>query len=70
MNNKMYMNAEEVAEALGISVAFAYKIMRELNAELKQKGYIVVSGRVNRQYFLERTCDQALLCFRLVSVIC
>lgn len=56
MNDKMYMNAEEVAEAMGISVAFAYKIMRELNAELKQKGYIVVSGRVNRQYFLERTC--------------
>ena len=41
---------------MGISVAFAYKIMRELNAELKQKGYIVVSGRVNKQYFLERTC--------------
>ena len=56
MKDKMHMNAEEVAEAMGISVAFAYKIMRELNAELKQKGYIVVSGRVNRQYFLERTC--------------
>ena len=56
MKDKMYMNAEEVAETMGISVAFAYKIMRKLNAELKQKGYIVVSGRVNKQYFLERTC--------------
>lgn len=56
MNDKLYLNAEEVAETMGISVAFAYKIMRELNAELKQKGYIVVSGRVNKQYFLERTC--------------
>ena len=56
MSEKLYLNAEEVAETMGISVAFAYKIMRELNAELKQKGYIVVSGRVNKQYFLERTC--------------
>ncbi|MBR5363546.1 MAG: DNA-binding protein [Oscillospiraceae bacterium] len=56
MSKKLYLNAEEVAETMGISVAFAYKIMRELNAELKQKGYIVVSGRVNKQYFLERTC--------------
>ena len=53
---KIYMTAQEVADAMGISVAFAYKIMRDLNAELKQKGYIVVSGRVNRQYFMERTC--------------
>ena len=56
MNEKLYMNAQEVAEAMGISVAFAYKIIRNLNAELKQKGYITVSGRVNRQYFMERTC--------------
>ena len=53
---KIYMTAAEVADAMGISVVFAYKIMRDLNAELKQKGYIVVSGRVNRQYFMERTC--------------
>ena len=56
MSEKLYLNADEVAETMCISVAFAYKIMRELNAELKQKGYIVVSGRVNKQYFLERTC--------------
>lgn len=56
MSEQLYLTAPEVADALRISVAFAYKIMRDLNAELKQKGYIVVSGRVNRQYFLERTC--------------
>jgi hypothetical protein len=56
MSEQLYLTAPEVAEAMRISVAFAYKIMRELNAELKQKGYVVVSGRVNRQYFLERTC--------------
>ena len=56
MSDKLYMNAQEVADAMGISIAFAYKIMRDLNAELKKKGFIVVSGRVNRQYFMERTC--------------
>ena len=56
MSEQLYLTAPEVAESLRISVAFAYKIMRDLNAELKQKGYIVISGRVNKQYFLERTC--------------
>lgn len=57
MNEKLYMNAQEVAEAMGISVAFAYKIIRNLNAELKQKGFITVSGRVNRQYFMAKSLD-------------
>ena len=41
---------------MGISVAYAYKIIRELNGELRKKGFITISGRVNRQYFIERTC--------------
>ncbi|HAG13925.1 MAG TPA: DNA-binding protein [Ruminococcus sp.] len=56
MSDNLFLTAPEVAKMLGISVAFAYKIMRDLNEELKAKGFIVVSGRVNRQYFLERTC--------------
>ena len=32
------------------------KIMRKLNAELDEQGYITVSGRINRKYFMERTC--------------
>ena len=57
MSEKLYLNAEEVAETMGISVAFAYKIMRELNAELKQKGYIVVSGRVTGCF-----CSPSIVC--------
>ena len=41
---------------MGISKAYAYKIMRKLNAELDEQGYITVSGRINRKYFMERTC--------------
>lgn len=49
-----FLRAEEVAEILGVSVSFAYKVIRQLNDELKAKGYITVSGRVNREYFFER----------------
>lgn len=59
MTEKLYMSVEEVAEAMGVSVSFAYKIVRQLNAELRQKGFITVAGRVNRQYFMERTCYNA-----------
>jgi len=29
---------------------------RRNNAELKEQGFLTISGRVNKQYFLERTC--------------
>ena len=90
MSNQNYLRAEDVAEIMGISKAYAYKIMRKLNAELEERdgeiwnlpcdgaficlggvpetglfrgqvaldeqGYITVSGRINRKYFMERTC--------------
>ena len=51
---KKFIRAEEVAKELDVSVPYAYKIIRKLNDELKAKGYITVSGRVNYQYFKER----------------
>lgn len=53
MENR-FINAEEVASELGVSKPYAYKLIRQLNEELKGKGFITVSGRVNRQYFNER----------------
>ena len=37
-----------------ISVPYAYKIIKQLNEELEAKGYITITGRVNREYFNER----------------
>lgn len=51
-----FMRAEEVAKELEISVSHAYKVMRSLNAELKAQGYMTISGRVNRKYFMEKFC--------------
>ncbi len=56
MSNNTFMRVEEVAETLGISKSYAYKIVHQLNKEMSEKGFLTISGRVNKQYFLERTC--------------
>lgn len=53
MENK-FIRADEVAQELDVSKPRAYKLIRQLNDELKAKGYITIAGRVNRQYFNER----------------
>lgn len=47
MENTSFMRVDEVAKELGISKSYAYKIVQKLNAELAEKGYMVISGRVN-----------------------
>ena len=51
-----FLRVEEVAEEMGVSKSYAYKIVQKLNKELKSMGYITVSGRVNKQYFMEKVC--------------
>ena len=52
MENKLFMRSEEVAKELGVSRAYAYKLIKKLNEELKAKGYLVIEGRLNREYFM------------------
>lgn len=56
MNENNFMRVNDVAQELGISVSHAYKIMQQLNRELKEKGYMTIAGRVNRKYFMEKFC--------------
>lgn len=51
MGNKRFLNANDVASYMDISVAKAYKIIRNLNDELSAQGYITVAGKVSRAYF-------------------
>lgn len=53
-NTGVYMFAGDVMAALQISQNKAYEIIRTLNGELKQAGYITVAGRVPTKYFYER----------------
>lgn len=46
MQRQNYMiTAEEVAESMGISLGYAYKLLRKLNKELADQGYVTVSAR-------------------------
>lgn len=54
MVEKMFMRVEEVAESLDVSKPYAYKLIRRLNDELKEKGCIIIAGRIDRKYFNEK----------------
>ena len=50
----VFYSAQEVAEILGVSRTKAYKIVKELNIELREKGYIIIAGKVPKRYFEQR----------------
>jgi hypothetical protein len=54
VKEKMFVRANDIVQDLGVSIPYAYKLIRELNAELKAKGYMTVSGRVSRQFYEEK----------------
>ncbi|MCB6200819.1 HTH domain-containing protein [Extibacter muris] len=56
MENKTFMSVQEVADELGVSKSYAYKVVKQLNEELKKLGYLTVAGRVNAQYFHKKLC--------------
>ena len=56
MNENNFMRVDDVAKELGVSKSYAYKIVQKLNSELREKGYLTISGRVNRRYFMEKLC--------------
>lgn len=45
---------EEVAKLCNVGNGKAYQIIREVNKEMKEKGYLIIRGRVNKLYLLER----------------
>lgn len=48
------MRVNEVAEELGVSVPYAYKLIRELNKELRKTGCIIIAGRIDSKFFHEK----------------
>ena len=54
MASTMFMRVDEVAEELGVSVPYAYKLIRSMIAELKKTGCISISGRIDRKFFHEK----------------
>ena len=54
MAGEIFMRVNEVAEELGVSVPYAYKLIRELNKELRETGCITIAGRIDRKFFHEK----------------
>ena len=52
--NEKFLTVNDVMQILGISKSAAYNIMRQLNNELKEKGYVVIRGKISLKYFEER----------------
>ena len=48
------MRVNEVAEELGVSVPYAYRLIRELNEELRKTGCITIAGRIDRKFLHEK----------------
>lgn len=50
MSNQ-FMTVKDVQNVLGVSASKAYEIIRKLNAQLDEQGYITLRGKVSRIYF-------------------
>lgn len=53
MQQCLFYTVVDVMNILGVSRGKAYKIMKELNEELQEKGYIVIAGKIPKQFFNE-----------------
>ena len=53
MEKRTY-GADEVASLLGVSRAYAYKVIRKLNAELEAEGMLTIPGKVSAAYLESR----------------
>jgi ribosomal protein S25 len=52
---KSFLSAKDISLYMGVSLSMAYRIIRQLNEELSESGYITVAGKVSRSYFEEKT---------------
>ena len=51
MKSNYMIGVDEVSKELGVSRGHAYKVIRELNDELSEKGFIVVAGKIPKAYW-------------------
>lgn len=49
-----FFDVNDVCEILGVGKSKAYQVIRKLNKELENNGYLIVAGKIPKKYFLER----------------
>lgn len=52
--SKQVYGAKDLGELLGVSESKAYALIRTMNSELQQKGFLTLRGRVPAAYVQER----------------
>ena len=57
IEEKRFLSADDVAKIMECSKSQSYAIIKKLNAELEEKHYITIHGKINAKYFYERVYD-------------
>ncbi|MCS5421891.1 MULTISPECIES: transcriptional regulator [Psychrilyobacter] len=48
------LTVKEVEKICKVKQGRAYRLMKEINDEMKEKGYLVIRGRVNSSFLYEK----------------
>ncbi|WP_144487120.1 ICEBs1 excisionase [Bacillus pumilus] len=48
---KEFLDVNDIMKIMDVSQNKAYKMIRELNSQLKDNGFKVMKGKVNKSYF-------------------
>ena len=51
---KLFLTSKEVADLLNISQQQAYKIIRDMNKQLAEHGFLILRGKSKKKYFMEQ----------------
>lgn len=54
MNTKLLFSVNDISEIIGCSKSHAYKVIERLNEELIAENYLVVRGKISKDYFYKR----------------
>lgn len=47
---QMYLSVEDIAELFELSVSFSYRLVEQMNEDLKNQNYYVLVGRIPTRY--------------------
>lgn len=53
-SQRRFLSATDVIEITGLSKSASYPLIKQLNIELEEKGYLTARGKVINTYFYER----------------
>lgn len=54
ITERRMLRADDVANLLFVSKSKAYLIIKQLNQELEEKGFLTIAGRIPERYLLDR----------------